>query len=183
MQLIFVGIMYHAFGSDGAGVQFYFLAPMRMRDVILAKNLLTGVILVIEVVLIYIASTLLSAHTPIALIAATLTWSAFAFLVNISVGNVRSLVSPKGIDPTKVRRQNVSGVSSFISLGVVFGACALGQLALFLCRYFQASYWVAAGLFLVLAVLALGLYMIVLHRVDEIAASHVEDLTRELSKF
>jgi ABC-2 type transport system permease protein len=183
MQLIFVGIMYNALGSDGAGVQFYFLAPMRMRDVILAKNLLTGVILVIEVVLIYIASTLLSAHTPIALIAATLTWSAFAFLVNISVGNVRSLVSPKGIDPTKVRRQNVSGVSSFISLGVVFGACALGQLALFLCRYFQASYWVAAGLFLVLAVLALGLYMIVLHRVDEIAASHVEDLTRELSKF
>jgi ABC-2 type transport system permease protein len=182
MQLLFVGFMYNAMGNDGAGVQLYFLAPLRIREVMLAKNLLIGCILVIEVALIYLATRLLSAKTPGPLIAATLSWTVFAFLLNISIGNVRSLVSPKAVDPSKVRRQNVSPVNSFISLGVVFAASALGQLVLFLCRYWHIGYWPAAATFLVLAGFALGLYLIVMGQVDGIAARHVESLTRELTK-
>jgi ABC-2 type transport system permease protein len=182
LQLIFVGFMYNALASDGAGVQFYFIAPLRIREVMLAKNLLIGCILVIEVALIYIASKLLSAHSPTPLVAATLAWTAFAFLLNISIGNVRSLVSPKAVDASKVRRQNVSPVNSFISLAVVFVACALGQLVLFLCRFWQVSYWAAAAIFLVLSALAFGLYLFILGRVDGIAARHVESLTRELTR-
>jgi ABC-2 type transport system permease protein len=182
MQLIFVGFMYNALASDGAGVQFYFLAPLRIREVMLAKNLLIACILVIEVVLIYIATMLLSVHTPGSLIAATLTWTIFAFLLNISIGNIRSLVSPKAVDASKVRRQNVSPVNSFISLAVVFVACALGQLVLFLCRHWHFGYWPAAAVFLVLAGLAFGMYLIILGQVDGIAARHIESLTRELTK-
>ena len=182
-QLIFTGLMYNALGSDGAGVQFYFLAPFRFSEVMLAKNLLIAIILAIEVALIYGATLTLGVHTLPSLIATTLTWTAFAFLVNLSVGNVRSLVSAKGYDPAKVRRQNVSGLSGFISLAVTFVAAALGQLSLFLCHTFGVSYWVAAAIFFVLALVALALYLLVLNRVDKIAADHVEDLTRELGKF
>jgi ABC-2 type transport system permease protein len=182
-QLIFTGFMYNALGSDGAGVQFYYLAPIRFRQVMLAKNLLIGIILIIEVALIFGATVALGIHTETSIIATTLTWTAFAFLLNISIGNVRSLVSPKGYDPAKVRRQNVSALSSFISLGVAIAAAALGQLSLFLCHAFGVSYWVAAGLFLALAIIAFALYLLVLNRVDKIAAEHVEELTRELGKF
>ena len=182
MQLIFVVFMYNALGGDGAGVQFYFIAPLRIREVMLAKNLMIGIILVLEVVLIYLATLFLSVHTPPSLIAATLAWTLFAFIVNLSIGNIRSIVSPKGVDPTKVRRQNVSTVNSFVSLAVVFSACVLGQLILLLCRWFHISYLVAAGLFAVLALLAAVLYWIVLNRLDQIAMDNVENLTRELCK-
>jgi len=183
MQLLFVGFIYNSLGTDGAGVQFYFIAPMRMREVILAKNLMMAIILVIEVAAVYITSTLLSARTPVALAATTLAWTAFTFLINTSIGNVRSLVAPKGYDPAKVRRQNVSGLSSFISLAVIFAAVALGQVALMLCRMFEVSYWAAAAVFAVLAAAAFGVYWTVLNKVDGVAASHVEELTRELGKF
>jgi ABC-2 type transport system permease protein len=181
-QLIFVAMLYNALGTDGAGVQFYFIAPLRMRDVMLAKNLLTVAILVIEVALMYGASLVLHAHTPNALVAATLAWCAFAFLLNMGIGNVRSLVSPKWYNPGQVRRQNVSGFNSFISLAVVFAATGLGWLGIFLCRMLEVSYWNAAGAFVVLAVLAFGMYVLILGNLDGIAAKHAEEMTRELSK-
>jgi len=181
-QLVLTNLMYNALGNDGAGVQFYFLAPLSMRSVLFAKNLLLGIILILEVALTYAATLTLHIHTPVALLVATLAWTAFTFLVNVSVGNLRSLIAPKGIDPSKVRRQNVSAVSSFISIGIIFAASAVGQLVILLCQSFQLSLWPAAALFGVLTILAAALYMLVLRKVDAIAFSHVEELTRELSK-
>ena len=181
-QLIFVSLIYNSLGGDGAGVQFYFIAPLRMRDVMLGKNLLTVGIFVIEVILIYIASAIISTPAPLDLAAATLFWSVFTLLLNMSIGNVRSIVSPKALDPSKVRSQNVSGLNSLISLGVVAGTVILGGLMAFLCRYLQASYWPAAAAFAVLAALAFAMYMMVLGRMDSIAAGNAESLTRELSK-
>jgi ABC-2 type transport system permease protein len=182
MQLLFVGMLYNSLGSDGAGSQFYFIAPVRFRDVILAKNLLTFIIFVIELVLIYAVSAFLSTRAPLDLTAATMTWSLFALLLNMSIGNIRSITSPKAMDPAKVRSQNVSGLSSLISLLVVIVAVALGGLMFFVCRYLNTGYWLAAGAFAVLTALAGVLYGMILHRVDAIAESHVEDLTRTLSR-
>jgi ABC-2 type transport system permease protein len=182
-QLIFVGLIYNSLGSDGTGVQFYFIAPIRMRDVMLAKNLLTVGIFLIEAILIYVAAAFLSRPTALDLTVATLAWSAFALLLNLSVGNVRSIVSPKVLDPGKMRSQNVSGINSLISLIVVVASIGLGALVVILCGYFHASYWVAAGFFLVLSVVALGAYMLVLKRIDEIAHSNLENLTTVLSRI
>jgi ABC-2 type transport system permease protein len=181
-QLIFVSLLYNSLGGDGAGVQFYFLAPLRMREVMLAKNLLTGVILVIEILLLYLTASIISKPPRPALAAATVVWTLFAFFLNMGIGNIRSLSSPKGVDPAKIRRQNVSGVSSLISLGVVFGTVALGGATIFLCNWIGLSYWVAAAVFLVLAGISFGVYLLIFNRLDSIAAEHMEDLTRELSK-
>jgi ABC-2 type transport system permease protein len=181
--LIFVGLIYNALGSDGAGAQFYFIAPIRIREVMLAKNLLTIGIFASEAILIYIASAFIAAPTPLDLTAATLAWSAFALLLNLSVGNVRSIVSPKVLDPGKMRSQNVSGVNSLISLVVVIAEVALGALTVVLCRYFHTGYWPAAAVFLALAVFAFVAYMLVLRKIDEIAAKNVENLTAVLGKI
>jgi ABC-2 type transport system permease protein len=182
MQLIFVGLLYNAFGSDGGGVQFYFIAPVRFRDVMLAKNLLIMGIFAIEIVLIYVASAFLGRPCPPDLTVATLAWCAFTLLLNMSIGNIRSIVSPKAMDPAKVRSQNVSGLNSLISIVVVVVAASLGSLMVMACRYLGASYWLAAGTFGVLAALAAVLYALVMRNMDGIAEKNAENLTRVLSK-
>jgi ABC-2 type transport system permease protein len=182
-QLIFVGLIYNSLGGDGSGVQFYFIAPVRLSDVILAKNLLTCGIFALEAVLIYIAAAFISTPAPLDLTAATLAWSLFALFLNMSIGNVRSIVSPKVLDPGKVRSQNVSGLNSLISLVVVIVAVALGAVATVLCRYFHTTYWPAAAVFLALAVFAFVAYALVLRKLDKIAADNLEGLTAVLSKI
>jgi ABC-2 type transport system permease protein len=181
-QLILVSLIYNSLGSDGAGSQFYFIAPLRMRDVMLAKNLLTFCIFGVEAVLIYIASAFISAPCPPDLTAATLAWSLFTLFLSMTIGNVRSITSPKAMDPAKVRSQNVNGMSSVISFLVVGGAVALGALMAFLCRFLHTSYWIAAAIFSILAIGAFIAYTLGLNKLDSIAASHVESLTRELTK-
>jgi ABC-2 type transport system permease protein len=181
-QLIFVSLIYNSLGGDGAGVQFYFIAPLRMRDVILAKNLMTLGILAIEVVLIYIASAVISTPTPVDLTAATVAWSFFSLFLSLTFGNIRSITAPKGLDVARVRSQNVNGLSSLVSLLVSAVNVALGALVLFLCSFLHASYWVAAGVFSLLGALSFSAYLMGLARIDDLAARHAENLTRELSK-
>jgi ABC-2 type transport system permease protein len=182
-QLIFVGLIYNSLGSDGAGAQFYFIAPVKMRDIMLAKNLLTIGIFAIEAIFIYIAAAVIAKPAPLDLTVATLAWSAFALLLNMSIGNVRSIVSPKVLDPGKMRSQNVSGVNSLVSLVVIVAAVALGALMVALCRYFHTTYWIAAGIFLVLALLAFVAYALVLQKIDDIARNNLENLTTVLAKI
>ena len=182
MQLIFVALIYNSLGSDGAGVQFYFLAPLRMRDAMLAKNLLVFAIFAIEAALIYVSSAFIAAPTPLDLTVATVAWSLFTLLINMSVGNVRSILAPKGVDALRVRSQNVSGLSSIISLAIVAISVGLGTGTFFLCRLLDTGYWPAALIFTILAAFALFPYLSVMAKMDGIAASHVEDLTRELSR-
>ena len=47
-------LSYNAFGMDAAGIQFYFLAPVRLRTVLLAKNLFTFAISAFEVLIVFV---------------------------------------------------------------------------------------------------------------------------------
>jgi ABC-2 type transport system permease protein len=181
-QLVFVGLLYNSLGGDGAGIQFYFMAPLRIRDVMLAKNLLTGAIFAVETLLIYIVAALVAPRGPIDLAVATVAWCVFALFINMSVGNIRSINSPKRIDTGKVRSQNVSGMSGFIAVAISLAAMSIGALTIFLCGLFNVSYWIAAAVFVVLAAITFAIYLAVLRNVDTIAREHVEDLTLELCK-
>jgi ABC-2 type transport system permease protein len=182
MQLVLVALTYNSLGSDASGVQFYFLAPIRFRDVMLAKNLLTAGAVVVETVFIYLAVATLS-HAPAPdLTIATVAWLIFSTLVNLAVGNVRSIVSPKTIDPAKVRRQTISGLNTLISLGVALGASALGAGVLFLSQNAVGGYWLASTIFAVLSVFAFIAYRIILNGLDALALRHRETLAAELCK-
>ncbi len=182
-MLIFVSLLYNSFGSDGSGVQFYFVAPLRIRDVVLAKNMLAAGIFIIEAVAIYIATMAVSRAAPLDLTIATLAWSAFTLLLSMAVGNVRSIVSPKIIDAGKVRGQNVSGLNSLISLLVVFSSVLLGGTVLVVCHFLHLSPWIAAAGFLILTVFAAMVYWLVLEKIDAIAARNMESLTTTLGKI
>jgi ABC-2 type transport system permease protein len=182
MQLIFVSLIYNSLGTDSAGVQFYFIAPLRMRDVMLAKNLMVFALFAVEVVLIYIIAAFITTPATLSLAVATVAWSLFTLFLNISIGNMRSIISPKGVDPSKVRGQNVSGLNSLLSLLVVAVSISLGALMMFICGVLGASYWSAAGVFFILAAVSFVSYLLALNKIDDLAAANAEHLTRELSK-
>lgn len=180
--LIFVSLLYNAFGSDGAGIQFYQLAPTPMREVLLAKNIFSAALMATETILIYIASCLLLKPPTLDLTVATLCWLAGGFFLNSSVGNRRSLTAPKAIDLTKMRGQNVSPLSSLISIAVTLLWAAFGAGLLFASYLFTHSFWPAAAALLAGSALAFLLYSAALNNIDRLAASHAEDLAAELCK-
>jgi len=174
--------LYNVLGADAAGFNLYLLAPIRLRDVMLSKNLVSAAVIGVEILLTCIAVSLIQRAIPqAAMLFATLTWAAFALLANLCVGNLRSLLAPMRFELGKVRRAPVAKGGALISLGVCLGTLIVGVPTMLLCRYFGIL-WLATPIFLVLAAAAFAAYVIVLARIDSIALDHREDLAEALCK-
>ncbi len=182
LQLMLVAMLYNSLGQDARGIQFYFMAPIHLRQVLFAKNLLTFFILLIELVFIYICTASLTQLPPLDITVAAVFASLFLFLIGCSIGNVRSIVSPKVIDPTQVRKQNISGLNSLISLAVTIIGGALCYGTFFGSRFLFHSNWPAALTFALLTGVAAFLWFLVYRRLDLIAEDHRETLSNELCK-
>lgn len=174
-------IFYNALGADATGFQFYLLAPIRMRDVILGKNLVNFSVLLVETLLIASIITFTSPHKPpVSLVTATLAWATASILVSAAIGNLRSLNSPKKVTLGKMNNQ-ASQLSALISLGIILASAALGAGTILLCNYLQHP-WLATPIFLFLAAAAATLYLATLKRVDTLTLTNRELLAAELCK-
>jgi ABC-2 type transport system permease protein len=174
-------LAYNALGMDGSGVQLYFMAPGRMRDVFLAKNLTGFLLNLVELVLVFAVISFV-AHPPSLVISlATICWLLFATFINGAVGNLRSLAAPKKIDLSKASRKQASQLSVLIALGILVACAGIGFAVLVLARDFNRP-WLMIPIMLALAVAAFTFYLIVLNRLDTITLNHREALTEELCK-
>jgi len=172
-------LSYNALGMDGSGVQLYFMAPARMRDIFLAKNLTGFLLNLVELVVIF-AVIAFVAHPPALVIAlATILWLLFATFINGAVGNLRSLAAPKKIDLTKASRKQASQLSVLIALAILVACAAIGYAVLVLATSLGRP-WLMIPLLLALAIAAFTFYVVVLNRLDTIALNHREALTEEL---
>ena len=174
-------LSYNALGMDGSGVQLYFMAPARMRDVFLAKNLTGFLLNFIELVLIF-AVIAFVAHPPSPVIAlATICWLLFATFINGAAGNLRSLAAPKKVDLSKASRKQASQLSVLIALGILVACAGIGFAVLVLATDLRRP-WLMVPIMLALAIAAFAFYVVVLNRLDTIALNHREALTEELCK-
>jgi len=174
--------LYNILGADGPGFNLYLLAPIRLRDVILTKNLVNSAVIAFEILLTCVAVSLIEGKIPPpAMLAATLTWATFALLANLTVGNLRSLFAPMRYELGKARRAPVAKGGAFVSLGVLTLTLAAGIPTILLCRHFD-NLWLATPIFLALAAAALAAYLLVLNRIDAIALNRRDDLTEALCK-
>jgi ABC-2 type transport system permease protein len=166
---------------DGAGVQFYFLAPVRLRDVFLAKNMMGFLLNAIELGLIYGVISFVG-HAPSALMsAATVCWLLFVIFTNGAVGNLRSLTAPKKIDLSKISRRQTSQLSALMALGVVVACCGVGG-GVYALAHWLGRAWMMIPVFAVLAGVGFGFYWEVLGRLDGVALGHRETMVEELGK-
>ncbi len=175
-------LAYNLFGTDAGGAQFYFLAPVEMRTVVLAKNLFGFGLAALQVVLLYGVLRFSSgAVPPWRITLSTLCWVVFAALVNATIGNVRSITAPKKMDPGRVARKQASPLSALMSVGAMLGAALLGAGLLALGSVLGQP-WLPLPVLLACDVGAVLLYRRGLGRVDPLAQSHRETFLEELTK-
>jgi len=179
--LILTNMVYNNFGSEGAGVQMYFTAPVLIRSAILAKNLAHSTILALEMVLVWIGASLIYKPSALGTTLATLSGILFALPVNLTVGNLLSISSPKKIDYGTFGRQRASNTTVFASFGVQIVVVGLAAVTLMAGRSFDRV-WLATIVFLVFAAVAWVVYSVVLKSIEHLAFGHREELIAELTR-
>ncbi len=177
--------LYNIFGADGLGVQLYLLAPVRLRDVIVAKNLLSLSLIAIEASLAWIVVAML-AHAPIpeSTEVSTLLWAIFVVAANLTLGTFRSIQAPRKFVPGKLpQRRGVPGnrTSGLLVLLVLFGSLLLQVPVALLSRHF-ADPWLGAWIFAPFAILAVLAYALLLRNADRLILARRDLLAEELCK-
>jgi ABC-2 type transport system permease protein len=179
--LILTNLVYNSFGADAAGIQFYFVSPVRFREILLGKNLTHCLVLVVEMMLVWAGACLLYRPPSFAVLLATISGVLFALVVNLTAGNLFSVYTPKKVDLATLGRQRASQVTALASLGiqaVVLGLCAF---AILVARAYH-HIWFAAIIFIALAAVASAIYFLVLNRIDAIALQRREAMIAELCR-
>jgi len=180
-MLMLTNLVYNNFGADGVGVQFFFVSPVRFREIVGAKNLVHATILAVEMLLVWLAVCFMYRPPAAWYTVTTLAAVLFAVPVNMAVGNLLSIYTPKKFDFGTFGRQRAANTTAFASLGVQMAVIALGGGA-FAIGYFLHRLWISTLLLLVLAALGFVCYDIVLNHIDRIALNRRETLIAELSR-
>jgi ABC-2 type transport system permease protein len=181
MLLLLSNLIYNNFADESVGIQFYFLAPVRIKDVLLTKNIVHGGIMALEIALVWAATSFF--YRPPSLILFTVTIAALlcAVPLNFSVGNILSIYSPKKHDFGKFGRQRASGTNVLVSLGVLIVIGGIVAVTILL-SHFLGGLWVAAAIFVGLAVVSFAIYRVVLDKANDLALRRREELIGEIAK-
>jgi ABC-2 type transport system permease protein len=177
--------LYNIFGADGAGVQLYLLAPVRLRDVILAKNIASLALLAFEAALAWcVASVLATAPIPLSTQLSTFFWVVFVLFANLTLGTLRSIQAPRKITLNQARALRTPAAnrtSGLLVLAVLFGSMLLQVPVMYLCRHFHNA-WLGPAIFAPLAAVSVAVYALLLQNADHLILTHRDTFAEELSK-
>jgi ABC-2 type transport system permease protein len=177
--------LYNIFGADGLGVQVYLLAPVRMRDVIVAKNIAGLVLVVTEAALAWaLVSFLKPSPIPLATQVSTVLWAVFVIAANVSLGTLRSIQAPRRYVPGQTRRQRgtpTNRTSGLLILVVLFGSLIV-QFPVVALSHILHLPWLAAWIFGPLAAVAIATYWFLLQRAEQLVLSRRDIFAEELCK-
>jgi len=181
LVLILIAPSYNSFAYEGRGIQTYFTAPARFREILIAKNLMTIAILLCEIVLCValVGWRVGLPTTPV--LFATLAAIVFSIVGQLTIANWASLSYPRKIEFGKMQGQRNSGMSVLILLGmqILFGG--VSGLVLVSGRW-SGNPWLPAEAFAVLAAAALGGYFSSLDSFTQLAEKKKEILIDALCR-
>jgi ABC-2 type transport system permease protein len=173
-------LSYNSWGFEGTGAQFYLLAPVRLRDVFLAKNMLGFGLALIEMLAVFGIITYVSAMPSLQTAAVAVLWAAGTLLISTTIGNRRSITSPKKVVSQRMKQQ-ASPLSGLISMGVLLLTAGVAA-ALLVAAVFLHFEWVLVPAFTMYAAVAAFFYWRSLGGLDRFVLEHREELFAELCK-
>jgi ABC-2 type transport system permease protein len=176
--------LYNIFGADGRGVQVYLLAPIRMRDVIVAKNMMSLVMIAGEAAAAWLLVSYLSRTSiPVSAQISTGLWTIFVIAANLSLGTVRSIQAPRRYVPGQARQRGTptNRTSGLLILLVLFGGVALQIPVIAASDYFNEP-WLGVLIFGPLAAAATGAYVLLLLNAEKLVLAHRDVFAEELCK-
>jgi hypothetical protein len=173
--------IYNSFAYESRGIQTYFTAPLRFRDVFLGKNLIHVAILAFEASL---ATALLAWRVglpSLPVLVATLVGAVFAAAGQFSLANWTSLSFPRRLEFGSMRGQRGSGVAVWVGFGAQVVLGSICSLVLFMGRWTNRP-WLPAEAFLLLAIAAIAGYRASLDILSDLAERKKENLIEMLCR-
>ena len=181
LMLILMMPTYNSFAYEGRGIQTYFTASVRFRDVFLAKNLVQTCVLALELALTTgVLMWRMGLPSP-PVLAATLAGVIFVAAAQFAVANWTSLSFPLKLEYGSLRGQRSSGVAIWIGFGMQILLGAVCSLVLFSARW-TGNPWVPVESFLGLAAATLAGYFASLDSLTQLAEKKKEVLIEALCR-
>jgi len=179
--LILMAPAYNSFAYEGRGIQIYFTAPLRFRQVFLGKNLMLVSVLTVEIALSIGMLTyrvgLPSAHMLLATIAAII----FTVVGQLTIANWSSLNFPRKLEFGQMRGQRQSGMAVLVAFGSQILMGGISAVILFSGRW-TGNPWFPAEAFAFLAAAAVGGYFASLDALTHLAEKKKETLIEALCR-
>lgn len=178
--VVVAGNAVNSFGMERAGVQFYYLAPVNFRTVLLAKNIYVALLGAFEAVLLLAATLLLAGPPGPAVLLSAWLAAAFLLLVICGMGNITSVLHPRAVELGKFATRLpwlsvlLNMLAQFIMLGVVVAAFIAGRRS--------GSYWTSALALAAVVAACLPAYFYALGRAARLAETRGETLLDELCR-
>ncbi len=179
--LILMAPAYNSFAYEGHGIQTYFTAPLRFRDVFLGKNLMLVSVLVVEVVFSMTMLIYLAGWPSLHMLAATIMAIVFTILGQLTIANWSSLSFPRKLEFGKMRGQRQSGMAVLVAFGSQILTGAISGVILFSGRW-TGNPWLPAEAFAFLAAAAIGGYIASLDVLTQLAEKKKETLIEALCR-
>jgi ABC-2 type transport system permease protein len=181
LVLILMAPAYNCFAFEGRGIQAYFMAPLRFREVFLGKNLMLLSVLAVEMALsLAMLAWRLGLPSPPVFVA-TLTAIVFAVVGQLSLANWSSLNFPRKLEFGQMRGQRQSGMAVLIAFGAQFLFGGVSAVILFGGRLME-NRWLPAEAFTLLAAAAVGGYFASLDALSRLAEKKKEVLIEALCR-
>jgi ABC-2 type transport system permease protein len=179
--LILMAPAYNSFAYEGRGIQTYYTAPLRFRDVFLGKNLMLVTILTLEMALslAMLAWRVGLPSTPMFL--ATLAAMVFTIVGQLTVANWSSLSFPRKLEFGQMRGQRQSGMAVLVAFGSQILLGGVSAVILFSGRW-TGNPWLPTEAFALLAAAAVGGYAASLDPLTLLAEKKKESLIEALCR-
>ncbi len=179
--LILMAPAYNSFAYEGRGIQTYFTAPLRFRDVFLGKNLMLVSVLAVEIVfslaMLVWRVGLPSLHMLVATCAAII----FTIVGQLTVANWSSITFPRKMEFGQMRGQRQSGMAVLVAFGSQILMGGISAVVLFTGNW-TGNLWLPAEAFVFLAAAAVGGYFASLDALTRLAEEKKEVLIEALCR-
>jgi ABC-2 type transport system permease protein len=180
-QIGFIQLFSNNLGTEGPGIQLYFLSPTPMRTVLLAKNLFHSVVFAVSMGIAGLMAAMRLGSPGGVMAAVTVAWLLFVLPVNLALGDILSLTMPYRVNPGRISRQRGSQASALLSLLFQTGTLGVGAAVFEICSI-GGMLWLAIPALLVLAAVAVFVWLRILGNADEIASQRKDLLIATLVK-
>ena len=181
LVLMLMAPSYNSFAFEGRGMQTYFMVPVRFRDILIGKNLMTVSLLSFEIALCVVMLAWRVGLPPWPIFFATISALIFAVVGQLTIANWSSLTFPKKMEFGKMQGQRQSGMAALIAFGaqIVFGGTAA---LVFSAGRLSGNDWLPTEIFLFLAAAALAGYWSAMEPLTKLAEKKKEALLETLTK-
>lgn len=179
--LILLSPAYNSFAFEGKGIQTYYMAPIRFRDVLLGKNLFLAILVGVELTISLTVLIWRIGLPTLPQLVSTLAAGVFAVTGQFTIANWSALSFPKKMEIGKMRGQRNSGIAVWTAFGVqllIGGVCSVILLA----GKWTGNPWVPFLAFSGLTVATVGGYFASLNGLDALAETKKELLIETLCR-